>query len=104
MEKLQSEDEERYNKQFKAYVDNGINHAGMEKMYAAAHAAIRKDPHPKKDPLARGYFGKRATARKEPPAKKSWRKPKKALSQKKARVKQLLLAKGVVSVNDRGGL
>jgi large subunit ribosomal protein L5e len=104
MQKLQSEDEERYNKQFKAFIDNGINHAGLEKMYAAAHAAIRKDPHPKKDPLARGYFGKRATARKEPPAKKSWRKPKKALSQKKARVKQLLLAKGVVSVNDRGGL
>jgi len=104
MEKLQSEDEERYNKQFKTYVDNGINHAGLEKMYSAAHAAIRKDPTPKRDPLTKGYFEKRPAPRKEPPVKKLWRKPKKALAQRKARVKQLLLAKGVVSVNDLGGL
>jgi len=104
MERLLGEDEERYNKQFKSFVDNGINPAGLEKMYAAAHAAIRKDPFPKRDPLTKGYFGKRATPRKEPPVKKSWRKPKKALAQRKARVRQLLLAKGVVSVNDQGGL
>jgi len=104
MRHLQSEDEERYQKQFKAFIDSGINAEGMEKMYAAAHAAIRKDPTGKRDPLQKGYFGLRSEARKEPPVKKSWRKPKKSLSQRKARVKQLLLAKGVVSVHDKGGL
>jgi len=103
MEKLQSDDEERYNKQFKSFVDLGINHGGLEKMYAAAHAAIRKDPTGKRDPLTKGYFGKRDKPRQEPAVKKSWRKPKKALEQKKARVRQLLVAKGVVPISEQGG-
>jgi len=104
MDKLQGEDEERYNTQFKGFIDQGINGAGLQKMYADAHAAIRKDPFVKRDPLLKGYFGRREKPRKEPAVKKSWKKPKKALEQRKARVRQLLLAKGVVSVKDKGGL
>jgi len=104
MKMLQSEDEERYARQFKGFVDAGVAPEGLEKLYANVHAAIRKDPSAKKDPLQKGYFGRRKEARKEPPVKKAWRKPKKSLEQRKARVKQLLLKKGVVSVLDQGGL
>jgi large subunit ribosomal protein L5e len=104
MRLLQSEDEEHYQKQFKGFIAAGLDAANLEKTYAAAHAAIRKDPTGARDPLQKGYFSRRQEARKEPPVKKAWRKPKKSLQQRKARVKQLLLKKGVVSVLDKGGL
>jgi len=59
MKSLHEEDEDRYNKQFKRYVDLGIKGADLEKVYAAAHKAIRADPNKKRDDKQLGRFGTR---------------------------------------------
>jgi len=44
MKLLQSEDQEKYQKQFSDYIKNQIGPDDIEKMWSKAHAAIRKDP------------------------------------------------------------
>ncbi|MCJ1446895.1 MAG: 60S ribosomal protein L5 [Stictis urceolatum] len=44
METLADDDEERYNSQFKGYVNDGIDADGLEDLYQAAHYMIRADP------------------------------------------------------------
>jgi large subunit ribosomal protein L5e len=51
MESLADDDEERYNSQFKGYIDDEIEADGLEEMYAEAHKAIREEPF-RKDPNA----------------------------------------------------
>jgi large subunit ribosomal protein L5e len=49
MKQLQKEDPESYKRQFARFVKEKINPDDLEKIYKAAHAAIRKDPtHTKK--------------------------------------------------------
>jgi len=51
MKSLNDEDEESYKRQFGQYIKLGLAADGIEKMYQAAHAAIRKNPdHKKKEP------------------------------------------------------
>jgi large subunit ribosomal protein L5e len=99
MRQLAEDDEERYKVQFKKYIDNKIDADGIEGMYKAAHAAIRKDPTPKKDPLQKGYFEKRAAPRKDAPKKKKWNKTRKSVQERKGRVKQILRNKGIKQAN-----
>jgi large subunit ribosomal protein L5e len=59
------DDEDSYKRQFSQYIKAGITADNIEGMYKAVHAAIRKNPTVKRNPLAIGYFtGKqRAAAR-----------------------------------------
>jgi len=93
MKTLHGDDEERYNKQFKRYVDAGITGDKLEAVYKAAHKAIRADPVKKRDDKQLGRFKLRTKpASKE---KKDYRKKSLSLQQKKSRVAQKLMAKGV---------
>jgi len=86
MSYLKEEDEDRYNKQFAKYIEEGVEEDGLEEMYQKAHAAIRANPHLKK-------------AEKKAPEKKDFRKSKKmSVQQKKARIKQKLIAKGATNI------
>jgi len=93
MKKLQEEDEERYNKQFKRYVDNGISADDLEAIYTEAHSQIRAEPDKARGDLELGFYKTRTKAK---PDKITYDhskyKPKVKLSaaQKKNRVKQVL--------------
>jgi large subunit ribosomal protein L5e len=101
MTKLQGDDEEAYNKQFKRFVDAGVGADDLEGIYEAAHAKIRKDPNLKRGPLEKGYFCEnREAARKGEVEKKRWRRAAISLAQRKARVRVKLTARGVKSIKD----
>lgn len=48
MKSMKEEDEEKYKAHFSRAIKGGIKPEDVEKMYKKAHAAIRKDPMPKK--------------------------------------------------------
>jgi len=77
MKHLQSDDPEKYQSQFAAYIKNQIAADDIEKMWSKAHAAIRKDPAhvPSKKP--------------EKPVHKRHHQIQKNLKQRKDRIKQL---------------
>lgn len=51
MKHLKEENEEGYKRQFKKFLDGGMEADSLEAMYKKAHEAIRADPsHPKKEP------------------------------------------------------
>jgi len=100
MTKLQADDEERYNKQFKRFVDAGIGADDLEELYTSVHKKIRTNPNPKKDALELGYFGKRETAKQGASTKKQWQPAKRSLAQRKDRIRQRLTAKGIKSIKD----
>jgi len=95
MKHLHEEDEERYNKQFKRYVDAGIGADDLEKVYTACHKAIRADPLKKRDDKQLGRFGVRSKPKPATVAKKDYRKKSLSLQQRKSKVVQKLTAKGV---------
>jgi large subunit ribosomal protein L5e len=97
---LKEEDEDKFNRQFKRYIDAGVNSASFEKLYTAAHKAIRSDPNKKRDVLQRGRFQRHEKAPTAKPVKKSYKKQGLSLQQKKSRVEQKLRAKGVKNVNE----
>jgi len=98
MNKLQGDNEEAYNKQFKRFVDAGIAGDDLEGLYTEAHKKIRANPNVKRDALELGSFKTREAARKEAPVKKRWRPAARSLAQRKDRIRQKLLAKGVKSI------
>jgi len=102
MKHLKSEDEERYNKQFKRYIDNGIGAGDLEKVYTAAHKAIRADPNKKRDDKQLGRFGMRTKPKPTGEIPKYVKKTNLGLSlqQKRSRVVQKLTAKGIKRVSD----
>jgi len=100
MNKLQGDDEEKYNKQFKRFVGAGIGGDDLEALYTEAHKKIRANPNIKRDPLEKGHNHKRETARKGVPEKKRHRTAARSLAQRKDRIRQRLLAKGVKSIKD----
>jgi large subunit ribosomal protein L5e len=80
MNYLLEEDEDRYKKQFSAYVAAGIEPDAIEDMYAAAHAAIRANPtHVKK-------------AKSSAPHNKKWRLPKLTYAQRKENIVKKIAA------------
>jgi len=95
MTRLREEDEERYSKQFKSFIDAGVGPDDLEGLYAATHKGIRADPFKARDPKQKGYFAQRAKPKDgEPIVKKSYRKNRLSLAQKRDRVRQKLTAKG----------
>jgi len=100
MKQLHDEDEESYGRQFKRYVDAGITHDKVEKLYKDAHAAIRKDPVKARDPKELGYFGVRKTPldKNAKHEKKRFNKVKLSLKQRRARVAQILTHRGVKAI------
>jgi len=101
MNKLQGDDGEAYNKQFKRFVDAGIGADDLEGLYETAHAKIRKDPNIKRGPLEKGYFcDNRETKKEEKVEKKRWRRAAISLQERKARIRVKLLARGVKSIKD----
>jgi large subunit ribosomal protein L5e len=100
MKQLEEENEEAYNKQFKRYIDAGVKADSFEKMYKAAHAAIRKEPTKARAATELGFFGVRAKAKtgKETYEKKHYNRTKISLQQRQARITQKLTAKGIKSI------
>lgn len=49
METLADDDEERYQSQFKKYIEDDIEADGLEELYSEAHSQIREDPWKKDD-------------------------------------------------------
>jgi len=100
MKQLTEENEELYSKQFKRYVDAGITHDKLEKIYTAAHAAIRKEPTKPRGDKELGRFGTRAKAKtgKETYEKKKYNKVKVSNKSRQARIRQKLTARGVDSI------
>jgi len=95
MNKLKEDDEESYQRQFSRLIAAGVESEGLEGIYKAAHAAIRKDPTLKRDPLKRGYFLTRDAPRgEEEPKKVKKNKEKISASQRHARIRQKLKAQG----------
>jgi len=78
MRKLKDQDEKQFQKQFSKYVTAGVGPDDIEKMYAAAHKAIRADPEHK------------SSAKQKPEKQKRWNRKKFNLAQRKDRVRQKL--------------
>jgi len=98
MTKLQGEDEEAYNRQFKRFVDAGVGADDLEGLYTEAHKKIRATPNLKRGGLEKGYFCTREAERKGEPEKKRWRRAAISLQQRKARIRVRLTARGVKSI------
>jgi len=100
MKSLEESNEELFGKQFKRYIDSGMKPDAFEKLYKAAHAAIRKEPNKPRGPTELGFFGTRTKPKtgKETYEKKRYNRIKTSLSQRKARVAQKLTARGVKSI------
>jgi large subunit ribosomal protein L5e len=80
MEYLMEEDEDRYNKQFAAYVREGLEPDAIEDLYLKAHELIREDP---------SFTKKEKTATEH---NKNWRQPKITLEQRRQNVRNKILA------------
>jgi len=100
MKSLKDEDEERYNKQFKRYNEINLQSAGLEKMYLAAHKAIRADPNKKRDAKELGNFKQRTKPKPATVEKKDYRHHSLSLQQRKSRISQKLRARGVKHVDE----
>jgi len=100
MKMLAEENEELYNKQFKRYIDAGLEADALEAMYTKAHAAIRKDPTKARGDKELGSFGVRTKpkAKDEVHVKKSHQRAKISLQQRRARITQKLTARGIKSL------
>merc|ERR1711966_181673 len=99
MEALIEDDEEAYKKQFKRYIDAGIEPDDLEGLYEAAHKGIRAEPFKKRADNEFGRFKTREGAKPEP-VKKKWNMSKISVEQRMGRVKQKLLAKGLKTVKN----
>jgi len=98
MTKLQGEDEEAYNRQFKRYSDAGIGADELEGLYTDAHKKIRANPSLERGKLEKGYFHTREAERKGEVEKKRWRRAAISLEQRKARIRVKLTARGIKSI------
>jgi len=103
MKKLEEDDDAAFQKQFGRYIKVGIKADDLELVYQRAHAAIRKEPFKKRDPLERGRFLERKEPRKadEKFAKKHYKATAITVKQRKARIKQKLMAAGLQPLFDK---
>jgi len=80
MTEMQDEEPEKYKEHFARYVEEGIEADDLEELYPKVHEAIRADPtHTKKE-------------RKKPAEAKTWKAKKLTYDQKKANLKEKLMA------------
>jgi large subunit ribosomal protein L5e len=93
MRQLQEEDEEAYAKQFKRYIDAGLDADSLEDMYTAAHEAIRAEPNKARDALELGNSKTRSAPAEKVEKPKSYKKVKLSVQQRRGRVKQKLMAR-----------
>jgi len=102
MTKLKDDDEESYKRQFKRYIDAGVDADGLEEMYKKCHDAIRADPFVARDPLAKGRFGRRDAPKKEGKEYKTkyFQAQPMSVKQRMARIKQKLLASGLPELTE----
>jgi len=103
MKKLAEEDEDSFKRQFSRYIKLKVSGDDLEDMYVKAHAAIRKDPFKKRDPLEKGSFGDRKEP-KDPKAKfpkKYHQKRPVTVKQRKYRIRDKLMAHGLMPVFDK---
>jgi large subunit ribosomal protein L5e len=101
MRQLSENNEEAYTRQFKRFVDAGIDADKLEDLYKKAHAAIRKDPLIKRPGTEKASFSEKRAKAKDPKfeyPKKRFNPAKTTIEQKKARIRQKLTAKGVPSL------
>jgi len=103
MQKLKDEDDDKYKRQFTRWLAAGATDAKkLEAVYKGVHAAIRKDPTKARAGTERGLF-KTSAKPKDPKktfAKKQFQPSKRSVEQRKARIKQKLLAKGKATVEN----
>jgi len=88
MTSLAEDDEEAYKRQFSRYIALNIGGDGLEGIYKAAHAAIRKDPNVPRGPKERGAFKTREGDKPKEYPKKQWMQLKLSKKQKAGRVRQ----------------
>jgi len=104
MKKLEEEDEGEFKRQFSRYIKAKLKADDLAGLYAKAHAAIRKAPFAKRDPLERGRFGSRSAAKAAPAGgfpKKLYKPTAISVKQRKSRIRQKLLAAGAVPLFDK---
>jgi large subunit ribosomal protein L5e len=103
MNKLKDEDEDAYKRQFARFIKAGIKADDLAGIYAKAHQAIRKDPFKKRDPLEKGKFGDRKEAKPKDQKfpKKYYKATAITVRQRKARIRQKLLAAGATPTFDK---
>jgi len=100
MTKLKESDPDAFKRQFSRFIEAEINADDLEEVYTSAHAAIRAEPFKKRGELERGRFGTRKTA-KDPNykfPKKHYTARKVSIQQRKARVKNMLVSRGMRQV------
>jgi len=102
MTKLKEEDEDSYKRQFARFIKAHINPDDFEGLYTKAHAAIRADPFKKRDPLQKGFFLARASAKPKAEYKvqKKWQQQPISVKQRKSRIKQKLLHAGLSLIEE----
>jgi len=88
MTTLADDDEEAYKRQFSRYIALGITGDGLEGIYKAAHAAIRKDPNIPRGPTELGLFGTREGEKPKEFPKKQWKQQKLSKKQRAGRIRQ----------------
>ena len=100
MRTLKDSDEKAYGRQFKRYIEAGINADKLEALYSSAHAAIRKDPVKARAATELGNFKTRKGSKPDPKSfeKKYYRRLKQNRKQRHNRIRQKLGARGVDSV------
>lgn len=81
METLADDDEERYNSQFKKYIEDDIEADALEDLYTEAHKAIREDPFKKAE-----SDGPKKTKEEWKEISKKYRPKKLTFDERKARV------------------
>lgn len=98
-ENAEEEDDKQYDRQFGNYVKLGVNGEDLEDLYTKAHEQIRADPNRGRDPLELGRFKTRQTPKTETEyPKKYYRRLKIGNAQRKSRIRQKLLARGIKKI------
>jgi len=101
MDKLKADNPEVYKRQFSRWLAEKVDSSKkLEDLYKKAHAAIRKEPTKSRDPKERGLF--KVSSKPKDPAKQfvktHFQPVGRSVQQRKARVKQILTAKGKTSI------
>jgi len=99
MQSLKDNDEEAYGRQFKCWIEAGLeDEDALEELYTGVHKAIRANPTLKRADSQKGHFGIRKGKKPESFPAKQWMRQKISLKQRKARIKQKLLAQGATTL------
>jgi len=99
MDTLKDNDEEAYARQFSRFIEAGVEgEDDLEELYTKVHAAIRASPNMKRPDSQKGHFGLRKGKKATEFPAKQWQAQKISLRQRKARIKQKLLAQGATTL------